>query len=90
MSKDATESEGSNRWPESCSNALAAEAQRRFAENTHHGGWENDEARWHLYKAHDELSSATHHAKMGKKTEMLERMADAYNHMLFAFDIMDR
>lgn len=47
--------------------------------------WERGPARWHFYKAHDELSTATHHAKSGESYYVVrDREADALNHMIMA------
>lgn len=53
--------------------------------NTDKGdAWVLEEARWHLYKAHDELSSATHHSKEGNLEEFMKCVNDAFNHMRMA------
>lgn len=51
--------------------------------------WLDDEPRWHLYKAHDELSDATYCTKRGSTHDAKEHIADAYNHLLFTLDILN-
>jgi len=59
-------------------------AKRRYAENTHREPWEQREARWHIYKAQDQLSISSYHYRQGNLTAYESNMADALNHMIMA------
>ena len=63
---------------------LSRLAKRRYAENTHREPWEEQEARWHIYKAQDQLSVSTYHYRQGNLRAYEVNMADALNHMIMA------
>lgn len=64
---------------------LACLARERYEENSHKGqSWREDEARWHIYKAIDQLSVASYHYRNGTLRKYEENMADALNHMIMA------
>ena len=65
----------------SCLSKLARE---RYQENTHRRPWENQEARWHIYKTQDQLSVASYHYRQGNLRGYEVNMADALNHMIMA------
>ncbi|MEF8782700.1 MAG: hypothetical protein V5A39_06880 [Haloarculaceae archaeon] len=45
--------------------------------------WKQHEARWHLYKAHDQLSVASYHARQDDVEELMKtNIADAVNHYI--------
>lgn len=63
-------------------------AREQYNDNSDkNGDWLKDECRFHLYKSHDEMSKATYHAEQGNVDMACKRMGDAYNHLVFAFDI---
>ena len=50
--------------------------------------WSDSEARFHYWKACDELFTATHLSKQdGTKAEQVEAVADAFNHMVMALAV---
>lgn len=63
----------------------------RFLEKVEEHGtgknWLEDEARWHIWKACDELFQARNHVHYLRPEEARKHMADALNHMLFALEI---
>jgi len=63
---------------------LSRLAKRRYAQNTHREPWENREARWHIYKAQDQLSVSSYHYRQGNLRAYEVNMADALNHMIMA------
>jgi len=70
---------------------LLTEAEERFSSNVEKHGrgqnWLNDEARWHIWKACDELFQARDCAHADRLYPTRLHMADALNHMLFALQI---
>jgi len=47
--------------------------------------WKNFESRYHLFKAHDQLSVASYHSRQDESGELVKtNIADAVNHMLMA------
>jgi len=63
---------------------LTSLARRRYAENTHREPWQEQEARWHIYKAADQLSVSSYHYRQGNLRAYEVNMADALNHMIMA------
>jgi hypothetical protein len=51
--------------------------------------WLQDEARWHIWKACDELFQARDHAHRGDYEQSRYHFGDALNHMLFAMEIVN-
>lgn len=52
--------------------------------------WKSFEARYHIYKAHDQLSVASYHARQDDTEEVVKtNIADAVNHMLMAMATLD-
>lgn len=70
---------------------LLTEAEERYLANVEEHGegknWLNDEARWHIWKACDELFQARDPAHDGYDDRARSHMADALNHVLFALEI---
>lgn len=73
---------------------LLTEAEERYlAKVDQHGPGKNwlapdaPEARWHIWKACDELFQARDSAHRGKEDGARSHMADALNHMLMALEI---
>ena len=47
--------------------------------------WKNHEARYHVYKAHDQLSVASYHARQDGTEDLVKtNLADCLNHLLMA------
>jgi len=71
---------------------MLAESHGRFFQNVEKHGkgknWLNDQSRWHIWKACDELFQARDTAHAGQESETRFHMADALNHMLFAMEIV--
>ena len=59
----------------------------QVAEHGKGKNWLRDEARWHIWKATDELFQARDHVHSGNYFTSLANFADALNHMLFAMEI---
>ena len=59
-------------------------AERRYAENTHRSPWQEEEARWHIYKTVDQLAVSSYHYRQGSLRAYEVNMADALNHMMMA------
>lgn len=59
-------------------------AKQRYKENTHRSPWQNDEARWHIYKATDQLAISSYHYRQENIRAYEVNMADALNHMIMA------
>lgn len=59
-------------------------AKRRYKQNTHREPWEDQEARWHIYKAVDQLAVSSYHYRQGSLEAYQVNMADALNHMIMA------
>lgn len=78
-------------FPSEDLDALLTEAEERFLANVEKHGvgknWLRDEARWHIWKACDELFQARDYANDGREDPARSHMADALNHMLFALEI---
>lgn len=73
---------------------LLTDAENRFiAKIDKHGEGKNwlgpdaPEARWHIWKACDELFQARDPAHYGREDAARTHMADALNHLLFALEI---
>lgn len=68
---------------------MAREQYRYHANNKGKGErWRESEARYHYWKACDELFTATHLSKQdGTKAEQVEAVADAFNHMVMALAV---
>lgn len=65
-------------------------AEKRYEENSHKGkGWVEREARWHIYKAMDQMAVASYHARNGEYELFEVNMADALNHAVMAFYTLD-
>lgn len=65
---------------------LARLCEKRYEENDDKGlSWMDEEPRWHIYKAVDQLSVANYHYRAGDMEEFEVNMADALNHMVMAF-----
>lgn len=82
----------SHGYPESALSELLTASEAQFRENVEKHGpgknWLNDEPRWHLWKACDELFSSRDYAHYGEYAEALPHFADAVNHLLFAIEIV--
>lgn len=68
---------------------LTRTAECRFFEEAESGrsGWHRKEARYHVYKAHDQLSVASYHARQGGEEAgrlLKANLADCLNHLLMA------
>ena len=65
---------------------LEATAKHRFSEEFEkREDWKEFEARYHVYKAHDQLSVASYHARQDNAEGLVKvNLADALNHMLMA------
>jgi len=63
---------------------LTQEAKRRYRANTHRKPWQDQEARWHIYKATDQLAIASYHYRQQSPEAYKINMADALNHMIMA------
>jgi hypothetical protein len=63
---------------------LKEEAKRRYEVNTHREPWQDQEARWHIYKATDQLAIASYHYRQDSPEAYQVNMADALNHMVMA------
>lgn len=75
-----------------CRARLLRRAEQRFREVNPEkgGGWRYEEARYHLYKAHDELSLAAAVSREADSRGLMNHhLADALNHMLMAMDCYD-
>lgn len=59
-------------------------AKNRYAENTHRKPWQDREARWHIYKANDQLSIASYHYRQDNLRAYEVNMAHALNHSIMA------
>lgn len=74
---------------------LTRRAKARFVDQGEDGrsGWETEEARFHLFKAHDQMSVASYHARQDDDIErdelVLTNLADALNHILMAMSTTD-
>lgn len=72
---------------------LVERSHERFRENDSKNedwkAWLDDEARWHIWKANDELFQARDHLHQGRKDQAQTATADALNHMLFALEIVE-
>lgn len=69
---------------------LRTAEQRFIAECEDHGtdkNWLRDQARWHIWKACDELFQARDAVHNDQYNDALNPFADALNHMLFAMEI---
>lgn len=70
---------------------LAEAAVKQFEEQLEDYGagknWLQDEPRYHIYKAADELFQARNLSQNGKIDVAIEHYGDALNHMLFAIEI---
>lgn len=67
-----------------------AKAQYREQVDEHGPGknWMHDEARWHIWKACDELFQARDHAHYGRYDQSRYHFGAALNHVLFAMEIV--
>jgi hypothetical protein len=72
--------------------SLLRGAQQQYLEQVEEHGpeknWLQDEARWHIWKACDELFQARDHAHRGDYKQSRYHFGDALNHMLFAMEIV--
>lgn len=79
-------------YPFEMQEALVEASERRFMENADKKGagkaWLRDEARWHIWKACDELFQARDHANAHRFEQAMSHFADAFNHVLFAAEIV--
>lgn len=78
-------------YPETALQDLIEQAEEQYAgEVGEHGpgkNWLDDEARWHIWKACDELFQARNNAHDGDYNRALPNFADALNHILMAMEI---
>lgn len=81
-------------YPTEDLDAVLTEAEERYlAKVEQHGPGKNwlapdaPEARWHIWKACDELFQARDCAEMGRADPTRSHLADALNHMLMAMEI---
>jgi uncharacterized Zn finger protein len=65
---------------------LRATAKHRFSEEWEdREDWKQFESRYHVYKAHDQLSVASYHSRQDDVAELVKvNLADALNHILMA------
>ena len=64
-------------------------ARERYAENADKGtSWMEEEPRWHIYKAIDQMSIASYNYRNGDYEEYEQNMADALNHMMMALNTL--
>lgn len=57
----------------------------RYEENAEKGmSWADEEARWHIYKAIDQLAVASYHYRNGAYKLFEKNMADSLNHQIMA------
>jgi len=70
---------------------ITERAKGRFMEEfDRREDWKNFEARYHVYKAHDQLSVASYHSRQDDVDELVKtNLADAVNHMLMAMATLD-
>jgi hypothetical protein len=70
---------------------ITTRAKARFLEEWEkREDWKNFEARYHVYKAQDQLSVASYHARQDDTDELVKmNIADAVNHMLMAMATLD-
>jgi len=66
-------------------------AKQRFSEEwVRREDWTEHEARYHVYKAHDQLSVASYHARQDDTEELVKmNLADCLNHLLMAMATLD-
>jgi hypothetical protein len=80
-------------YPISEMESLLEGAQHQYLQQVEaHGpgkNWLQDEARWHIWKACDELFQARDHAHRGDYEQSRYHFGDALNHMLFAMEIVN-
>lgn len=76
--------------------SLIATAEDQYARNIEDNGegknWLRPgapEARWHIWKACDELFQARDYAHAGQRAPAERHFADALNHMLMAMDVCE-
>ena len=70
---------------ESEMDCLVKLAEKRYKENSHKDmEWVDKEARWHIYKAIDQLSISSYHYRNDNLGKYEVNMADAFNHMVMA------
>lgn len=94
MTEDRIKEAGRAGFPTEGLDDLLTEAEERFLANVEKYGegknWlhpDAPEARWHIWKACDELFQARDAAHAGREYPTRLHMADALNHMLFALEI---
>jgi hypothetical protein len=70
---------------------ITRRARARFMEEwDEREDWTNFEARYHVYKAQDQLSVASYHSRQNDADELVKtNIADAVNHMLMAMATLD-
>lgn len=68
---------------------LTRTAKRRYKQNTHREPWENKEARYHIFKASDQLSISSYHYRQENLEAYQVNMADALNHLIMAMLTFD-
>lgn len=77
-------------YPEGELDRLRETAASRFnVQMEEHGpgkNWIDDEPRWHIWKACDELFQARDYCQIGESIQAEGHFADALNHMLFAME----
>lgn len=80
-------------YPDLMLDVLAEASKERYQANAEEKGtekaWLDDEARWHIWKACDELFQARDYAHKGDRDATVSHFADALNHMLFATEIVE-
>lgn len=80
-------------YPSEVLEALVEQSESQYRRNvSKHGpgkNWLGDEARWHVWKACDELFQARDDVHEGRVEPALRHFADALNHMMFAVEIAE-
>lgn len=78
-------------YPDEQLKTLINRSQEQYeTQISNHGtgkNWLRDEARWHIWKACDELFAARNHVHNAEYDAALPNFGDALNHMLFAMEI---
>lgn len=78
-------------YPSTARQDLIEQAEENYAsQSEERGPWDasdGGEARWHIWKACDELFQARDHAHVGDYHRALPNFADALNHMLMAMEV---